>query len=120
MVHGAFDLLIDDSRGNSDDFMPSRHWDDDDLGNDHVDEGDAASDVEEPVNLIAKPRQAHPFCFQDIHLYVLIFGRCPVCLSFYVHLNVSGQKNHQMNNIVGLNGRQWFNLHRASTITGCI
>uniref|UniRef100_A0A453EWD9 Condensin complex subunit 2 n=1 Tax=Aegilops tauschii subsp. strangulata TaxID=200361 RepID=A0A453EWD9_AEGTS len=50
---------LDDSRGNSDDFMPSRHWDDDDLGNDHVDEGDAASDVEEPVNLIAKPRQVN-------------------------------------------------------------
>ncbi|VAH76669.1 unnamed protein product [Triticum turgidum subsp. durum] len=56
---GAFDLLIDDSRDNSDDFMPSRPWDDDDLGNDHVDEGDAASDVEEPVNLIAKPRQVN-------------------------------------------------------------
>lgn len=60
MVHGAFDLLIDDSRDNSDDFMPSGPWDDDNLGNDHVDEGDAASDVEEPVNLIAKPRQVHP------------------------------------------------------------
>ncbi|VAI49494.1 unnamed protein product [Triticum turgidum subsp. durum] len=56
---GAFDLLIDDSRDNSDDFMPSRPWDDDNLGNDHVDEGDAASDVEEPVNLIAKPRQVN-------------------------------------------------------------
>ncbi|VAH61003.1 unnamed protein product [Triticum turgidum subsp. durum] len=44
---------------NSDDFMPSRPWDNDDLGNDHVDEGDAASDVEEPVNLIAKPRQVN-------------------------------------------------------------
>ncbi|VAI49496.1 unnamed protein product [Triticum turgidum subsp. durum] len=44
---------------NSDDFMPSRPWDDDNLGNDHVDEGDAASDVEEPVNLIAKPRQVN-------------------------------------------------------------
>ncbi|VAH76672.1 condensin complex subunit 2 [Triticum aestivum] len=50
---------LDDSRDNSDDFMPSRPWDDDDLGNDHVDEGDAASDVEEPVNLIAKPRQVN-------------------------------------------------------------
>ncbi|XP_037405649.1 condensin complex subunit 2-like isoform X4 [Triticum dicoccoides] len=48
---------LDDSRDNSDDFMPSRPWDNDDLGNDHVDEGDAASDVEEPVDLIAKPRQ---------------------------------------------------------------
>ncbi|VAH61004.1 hypothetical protein VPH35_044447 [Triticum aestivum] len=50
---------LDDSRDNSDDFMPSRPWDNDDLGNDHVDEGDAASDVEEPVNLIAKPRQVN-------------------------------------------------------------
>ncbi|KAF7080447.1 hypothetical protein CFC21_084528 [Triticum aestivum] len=50
---------LDDSRDNSDDFMPSRPWDDDNLGNDHVDEGDAASDVEEPVNLIAKPRQVN-------------------------------------------------------------
>ncbi|KAM3224974.1 hypothetical protein ACQJBY_057997 [Aegilops geniculata] len=44
---------------NSDDFMPSGPWDDDNLGNDHVYEGDAASDVEEPVNLIAKPRQVN-------------------------------------------------------------
>ncbi|XP_037405648.1 condensin complex subunit 2-like isoform X3 [Triticum dicoccoides] len=50
---------LDDSRDNSDDFMPSRPWDNDDLGNDHVDEGDAASDVEEPVDLIAKPRQVN-------------------------------------------------------------
>lgn len=50
---------LDDSRDNNDDFMPSGPWDDDNLGNDHVDEGDAASDVEEPVNLIAKPRQVN-------------------------------------------------------------
>ncbi|KAE8820492.1 Condensin complex subunit 2 [Hordeum vulgare] len=50
---------LDDSRDNSDDSMPSGPWDDDNLGNDHVDEGDAGNDVEEPVNLIAKPRQVN-------------------------------------------------------------
>ena len=40
--------------------MPSGPWDDDNLCNDHFDEGNADSDVEESVNLIAKPRQVHP------------------------------------------------------------
>ncbi|XP_047060141.1 condensin complex subunit 2-like isoform X1 [Lolium rigidum] len=50
---------LDDSRDNNDDFMASGPWDDDNLCNDHLDEGNAASDVEESVNLIAKPRQVN-------------------------------------------------------------
>ncbi|CAL4963329.1 unnamed protein product [Urochloa decumbens] len=44
---------------NNDEFMPSEPWDDDNFCTDHVDEGHACSDVEEPVNLINKPRQVN-------------------------------------------------------------
>lgn len=42
---------------NNDDFIPSEPWEDDNFCNDHIDEGHVCSDVEEPVNLINKPRQ---------------------------------------------------------------
>uniref|UniRef100_A0ACD5VR97 Uncharacterized protein n=1 Tax=Avena sativa TaxID=4498 RepID=A0ACD5VR97_AVESA len=55
---------LDDLRDNNDDFMPSGPWDDDNSGNDNFDEGNAGSDVEEPVNLIAKPRQVNKIDIQ--------------------------------------------------------
>lgn len=55
---------LDDSRDNNDDFMPSGPWDDDNLCNNNADEGNADSDVEEPVNLIAKPRQVNKIDIQ--------------------------------------------------------
>jgi hypothetical protein len=81
-----YPLLIDDSRDNNDDFMPSGPWDDDNLCNDHVDEG-AGSDVEEPVNLIAKPRQVHPSSMLLKHSFLYTYIGMYFCLlSFYVHL----------------------------------
>nr|CAB3477281.1 unnamed protein product [Digitaria exilis] len=49
---------------NNDDFIPSEPWDDDNFCNDDVDEGHACSDVEEPVNLINKPRQVNKIDIQ--------------------------------------------------------
>uniref|UniRef100_A0A0D9V1R4 Condensin complex subunit 2 n=1 Tax=Leersia perrieri TaxID=77586 RepID=A0A0D9V1R4_9ORYZ len=55
---------FDGSRENNDDFIPSDPWDDDNYCNDHVDEGNAASDVEEAVDLISKPRQVNKIDIQ--------------------------------------------------------
>lgn len=55
---------LDISRGNDDDFIPSGPWDDDNLCSDHADEGNADSDIEEPVNLITKPRQVNKIDIQ--------------------------------------------------------
>ncbi|KAK8452888.1 hypothetical protein SEVIR_5G191200v4 [Setaria viridis] len=49
---------------NNDNFMPSEPWDDDNFCTDHIDEGHACSDVEEPVNLINKPRQVNKIDIQ--------------------------------------------------------
>ncbi|KAG8051727.1 hypothetical protein GUJ93_ZPchr0001g31443 [Zizania palustris] len=56
--------LFDGSRENNDDFIPSEPWDDDNFCNDHVDEGNAHSDVEEAVSLITKPRQVNKIDIQ--------------------------------------------------------
>ncbi|XP_066311943.1 condensin complex subunit 2 [Miscanthus floridulus] len=49
---------------NDDDFIPSEPWEDDNFCTDHVDEGYVCSDVEEPVNLINKPRQVNKIDIQ--------------------------------------------------------
>ncbi|XP_062212521.1 condensin complex subunit 2-like isoform X2 [Phragmites australis] len=55
---------LDDPVENNDEFTPSGPWDDDNFCTDHVDEGHACSDVEEPVNLINKPRQVNKIDIQ--------------------------------------------------------
>jgi hypothetical protein len=62
--------------------MRSGPWDDDNLCNDHVDEGNAGSDVEEPVNLIAKPRQVHPSSMLLRHSFLYTYLYWDVLLSF--------------------------------------
>ncbi len=53
--------LVGGSRENTDDFIPSEPWDGDDFCNDHVDEGNGDTDVEDAVDLITKPRQVRSF-----------------------------------------------------------
>ncbi|KAK3160964.1 hypothetical protein QOZ80_1BG0069490 [Eleusine coracana subsp. coracana] len=55
---------LDDAVEDNDDFIPSGPWDDDNFCSDHVDEGHAYSDVEEPVSLINKPRQVNKIDIQ--------------------------------------------------------
>lgn len=50
-------LVVDAPVDNDDDFIPSEPWEDYNSCTDHIDEGHVCSDVEEPVNLINKPRQ---------------------------------------------------------------
>lgn len=52
------------SRENTDDFIPSEPWDGDDFCNDHVDEGNGDTDVEDAVDLITKPRQVNKIDIQ--------------------------------------------------------
>ncbi|KAF0920431.1 hypothetical protein E2562_034903, partial [Oryza meyeriana var. granulata] len=49
--------LIDGLRENNDDFIPSEPWNGEKFCDDHVDQGNADSDVEEAVDLITEPRQ---------------------------------------------------------------
>ncbi|KAL6608069.1 hypothetical protein ACP70R_041132 [Stipagrostis hirtigluma subsp. patula] len=55
---------LDDPMENNDEFIPSGPWDDNSMCDDHVDEGNVCSDVEEPVNLINKPRQVNKIDIQ--------------------------------------------------------
>lgn len=57
MVCMEYIFFVDTPTDNNDDFIPSEPWDDDNFCNDNVDEGHACSDVEDPINLINKPRQ---------------------------------------------------------------
>ncbi|KAF2950548.1 condensin complex subunit 2 isoform X3 [Oryza sativa Japonica Group] len=56
--------LVGGSRENTDDFIPSEPWDGDDFCNDHVDEGNGDTDVEDAVDLITKPRQVNKIDIQ--------------------------------------------------------
>ncbi|KAL6884596.1 hypothetical protein ACP4OV_010532 [Aristida adscensionis] len=55
---------LDEPLENNDEFIPSGPWDNNNMCGDHVDEGNACSDIEEPVNLINKPRQVNKIDIQ--------------------------------------------------------
>lgn len=71
---------------NNDDFMPSEPWDDDNFCTDHIDDGNAYSDIEEPVNLINKPRQVcsliNTFSLEELVYSIVMW--CQVLSDFNV------------------------------------
>ncbi|KAL6882139.1 hypothetical protein ACP4OV_011611, partial [Aristida adscensionis] len=61
---GSIRKLKNDPLENNDEFSPSGPWDNNSMCGDPVDEGNACSDIKEPVNLINKPGQVNKIDIQ--------------------------------------------------------